>query len=137
MNVDTVTIASGPSLTQEDVDAVVRWRDAAPARAIIAINESCKICPTANICYAGDYAWFAARFESAKSVFHGEFWTGDDYAPLQWPNVHGVRRIRGTRLPAAGTGIAAGGIWGHSGFQAWALAVNVLGARGIALLGYD
>jgi hypothetical protein len=52
-------LASGPSLTQSDVD---KLRD----RRVIAVNSSCKMAPWADVLYFTDNGWYEARKDLVK-----------------------------------------------------------------------
>ena len=122
-------LASGPSLTREDAEYARRHADR-----VIAVNESWRMCPTADVVYGADSAWWLNRGPSAAD-FPGERWTQD----AQWRQTKppGLQTMRSR----AGTGIAPPGsdfvFTGHnSSFQALGLAV-VWGAEYVAFLGLD
>lgn len=117
-----VCIASGPSLTPEDVDAC-RGR----AR-VIAINDSHRLAPWADCLYACDGRWWD-HYKGVPEFKCLKF--GLTVKKDKWPGV--------TRLPHVGPeGINPKGICdgSNSGYQAVQLAVH-LGAVRIVLLGYD
>jgi hypothetical protein len=130
-----VCVASGPSLTVEDVDAV-RGR----ARVIV-INRSIELAPWADVWYAADaklWKW-AYRGEGdwqAVKKIAGEF-AGRKYAvtteSAKWPGVQVIGRAGSTGLSLDPAKLALGA---NSGYQAINLAV-LLGASRILLLGYD
>ncbi len=119
-----VCIASGPSLTREDVE-YCRGR----AR-VIAVNDAFKLAPWADVLYAADAAWWKAHpetkdFAGLKFSIHG-----DPGMPV------GVQRLRNTGpsgLERQPTGLRSGS---HSGFQSVGLARHC-GAKRIILLGFD
>ncbi len=119
-----VIIASGPSLTQADVDWV-RGR----ARVIV-INTSYQMAPWADILYACDSRWW--RWHKGAPTFTGlKFALTKDSG--RWPGVTvlGKTGIEGieTKPHALKTGA-------NSGYQALNLAVH-LGVSRAVLLGYD
>jgi len=132
-------IASGPSLTPEDVDAV---RD--KARTIV-INDSYRLAPWADALYAADLKWWHVHHERAKQDFDGRMYsiedTGDRKNPriaeqLYGVKVYGQERVKEvlhtglSRVPGV---LRLGGL---SGYQAINLAY-LWGAKVILLLGYD
>jgi len=119
-----VCIASGPSLTQEDVD-YCRGKGK-----VYAVNDVHRLAPWADVLYAGDGSWW--DHHAGVPEFAGEKWTVDRGAARRY----GLKRI----------GIASGVPWSNfpgeiatgrnSGFQALNLAV-LQGASSVVLLGYD
>lgn len=122
-----VILASGPSLTQEQIDAAC-----CSGYYTIAINTTWEKAPAASALYAGDFLWWksnAAKVKAAK--FKGELWTQDRSAAARWP---GIQCIRGTNRPGLGKDIIH--INGNSGTQAINLAY-LRGFKRIILLGFD
>lgn len=135
-NSTVVCIATGPSLTPEDVN-FVRGK----AR-IIAINDSYRLAPFADILYACDVRWWKWQFEDNAAAIRS--FAGPKFCMQPPPSRRkdlkpewGLSVLRnagetGLELdPAAG--LKTGG---NSGYQAINLAVQ-LGAARILLLGYD
>lgn len=129
-------LASGPSLTSADVDAVRAWRAREPAaRRVMVINTTFRAALWADYLYACDRKWWK-RYAGESSGFAGERWTLDARSARE----HGLRHVR-SRHPAglcldAGV-VHEGGIGcGNSGHQALNLAYH-LGARTLILLGFD
>lgn len=119
-------IASGPSLTREDVDLCQGKVDAA-----IAINTSYQMAPWADVLYACDVQWW-------RDHDWAQDFAGMKFARRfgQKPYPHGVQGLRDTGshgLELDPTGIRTGR---NSGYQALNVAVH-LGAARILLLGYD
>jgi hypothetical protein len=127
-----VCIASGPSLTQDDVN-LCRGK----AR-VIAVNDAYRLAPWADVLYAADLAWW-------KAHDYVQWFTGTKYtitSSSETPDLSGreglvanniqILRHRGVR------GLASDGLCTglNSGYQAINLAV-LLGAKTIVLLGYD
>jgi hypothetical protein len=129
-----VVVGGGPSLTESDAAAAVRWRDADPDRAVVVVNNSYRMLPQADVLYAGDLAWFETYAVDAARKFRGAAWTGSAPAADRWPGVKLVRRVNGDQIPE--DGICVGGQMGNSGLQAVAFAA-LCGAKRIALLGFD
>ena len=141
-NVELMTawccIASGPSLTPEDVDAV---RD--KARTIV-INDNYRLAPWADALYAADLKWWHVHHERVRDDFAGRMYSvedGDKNNPRLAAQLYGVKVFRQepdrhhqhvglSRTPGV---LRLGGL---SGFQAINLAY-LWGARVILLLGYD
>lgn len=125
-----VCIASGPSLTAEDVD-YVRGK----ARVIV-VNTSYKLAPWADVLYAADPLWWtwhkgAPDFQGLKFSAETENWK------MRWirkcPDVQQVAITGEFGLELNPAGLRRGY---NSGYQAINLAVH-LGATRIVLLGYD
>ena len=55
-----VCIASGPSLTPEDVQAVKEWRDAGKGKVIV-VNTTFRAAPWADAMFAMDAKWWPIR----------------------------------------------------------------------------
>ena len=124
-------IASGPSLTQGDCNRLygnVRT---------IAVNDSWRLCPWADMLYAADHRWWKRHEYIAD--FRGERWT-QNQGPRGWPadaESHGMTVVTSKHQ---GQGISLDPLHIHtgwnSGFQALNLAV-LFGAAEILLLGVD
>lgn len=128
---ETVAIlASGPTLCQSDIDKLIgKCR-------VIAVNDSYRLCPWADVLYAADYKWW--KVHGYVHGFAGERWT-QSIGSSVWPRQaasEGVKVIRGarqTRLPNDRETLYVGN---GSSFQAMCLAV-MAGAKRIILLGLD
>lgn len=119
-----VCIASGPSLTAADCDAVRGQR-------VIVVNTTFQLAPWADVLYACDFRWWDRWHREARKVASGEFWTIDKRAAEQY----GLRRVES--VPGGGW-VDSGAIkqGENSGFQAVGLAI-AFGAARVVLLGYD
>jgi hypothetical protein len=117
-----VCLASGPSLTREDV-AYVRGK----ARTIV-VNTTYQLAPWADVLYACDARWW--RWHKGAPDFPGLKFTLT--SPV-WPDVHLLKNMGPSGLEVKPHGLRTGR---NSGYQAVNLAVH-LGARRILLLGYD
>lgn len=127
-------MASGPSLTAEDASAA-RGR----AR-IIAVNDSWRLAPFADLLYAADAPWWDHENGAKHRGFAGEKWTQDQRsgsdaqfkAAARWglTLVHSENRAGLSFAPEL---VHQGG---NSAFQALNLAL-LFGARRILLLGFD
>lgn len=119
-----VCVASGPSLTRDDVD----WcRGKAP---VVAVNDTYRWAPWADVLYAADPEWWeahdgAAGFAGLKFSLHGK--------AGRWPGVQVLEKTGELGLELTPTGLRRGM---NSGYQAINVAVH-LGASRIVLLGYD
>lgn len=71
-----VCLASGPSLTQEDVDLVSRWRDETQDGFVVVANTTFRIAPWADAMFAMDRKWWAAYYSEVREVFAGERFSG-------------------------------------------------------------
>lgn len=124
-----VCIASGPSLTQEDVDYV---RDRAR---VVVVNDVYKIAPWADVLYACDEKWFKWQYKHHKDAianFEGLRYSLKHQRDKE-PFVEKLRNTGETGLELDPSGLRTGR---NSGYQAINLAVH-LGASRILLLGYD
>jgi hypothetical protein len=137
-HIEIAVLASGPSMNRGIAERALTWRSKARERRIMVVNETWRLCPTADYAYAGDYGWFAHRYADARREFQGQFWSGGDYVCLRYPEVRYVHRVSGLGIPSdvsICTGSAKG--YGNSGFQAVCLAATVLRAREIHIAGFD
>lgn len=107
-----VVIATGPSLTQADVDHV-RGR----ARAVAVCNAH-TLAPWADALVCNDLVWFKVHAEAVKG-FAGRKFCGQSYPGTEW-----LKNARG--FPAGS----------NSGYQGLRVA-GLLGASRILLLGFD
>jgi hypothetical protein len=111
-----VCIASGPSLTPEDCEAVKGLRT-------IVTNNTYQLCPWADVLFAFDGNWWAHYYEDAKRVFQGamiSYCTN----PTRWPDVETVHGKEWFKH------------FHNSGGSAISLAITA-GASRVILLGYD
>lgn len=118
-----VCVASGPSLTQADVDLC---RDRAK---VIVVNDGYRMAPWAEALYACDFQWW--RVHQGVPSFAGLKFSIHPKAAR-----FGVQVLRNTGpdgLETDPSGLRTGS---NSGYQAINLAVH-LGAARILLLGYD
>ena len=116
--VEAVCLASGPSLTDADVQAVRAWRAARPGRLVVVANTTFRAAPWADALFAMDAKWWGVYRDEVMATF-----TGQCYSTAA---VLGVKKLR----PAQFLGHR------NSGAGAVSLAVH-LGARRVLLLGYD
>lgn len=112
--------ASGPSLTQQDINAV---RDKG---VVIVINNTYQLAPWANILYGCDQKWWKAYPEALD--FKGR------KISIQFDNENVEKWESNSCLNGLGEDIIHTG--GNSGYQAINLAY-LLGAKEIVLLGFD
>jgi hypothetical protein len=120
-------LATGPSLTQADVDAVRGKVDG-----VIAISDAIDLAPWADVLYSCDGRWWTWR-KGMPSYTGPKYALKDD--ARKWKS-HGVQMLRHTGrqgLELAPDAIRDGA---NSGYQAINLAVH-FGASRILLLGYD
>jgi hypothetical protein len=121
-----ICIASGPSLTADDVNYC-------KGKGKIYVANNCfKLAPWADVLYACDGRWWQHYHDQVDKVFKGERWTIDDAAAVEY----GLKTI----------GVLNDAIWsehpsaitlgGNSGHQMMNLAC-IQGASKIVLLGYD
>lgn len=128
-----VLIASGPSLTPEDV-TFCRGR----AR-VVAVKDAVRLAPWADVCYACDARWWAHH--NGLPDFTGRKFAIEDCKAAvafakhnsRWPDIELIDNTGEVGLEADPRGVRTGK---NSGYQAINLAVH-LGASRIVLLGYD
>lgn len=120
-----ICIASGPSLTQEDVD-YCRGKGK-----VYVVNDVYKIAPWADILYACDKSWW--DHHNGAPDFKGEKWTLTDTAAKAY-NLNWINCIFGRDWSNDPNFIAGGG---NSGFQCLNLAVIQNPGAEFFLLGYD
>lgn len=127
-----VILASGPSLTTDQCDAVRAWHALGGARRVIAVNTTFRRAPWADVLYACDAPWWKLYIKEVRGCFDGQLWTQDEQAG----QAHGINRVQSLCLP--GLGKRAGTIHqgGNSGYQAINIAWQA-GAARIILLGFD
>jgi hypothetical protein len=118
-----VILASGPSLSQADIDAC------GDRAHVLAIKDSIRLAPWAPVLYACDRRWWRAHPETAS---YTGLKFGLESVPGR-PDVDVLRNTGETGLELDPTGLRTGR---NSGYQAINLAVH-LGARRILLLGFD
>jgi len=119
-----ICIASGPSLTQEDVDLCKGKAK------VYVVNDTYRLAPWADVLYACDYKWWY-HYDGAKD-FAGEKWTIDEEAARHF-NLNKIGSTHDKSFSLEDNKIALGS---NSGFQAMNLAA-IQGATRIILLGYD
>lgn len=130
-----VIMASGPSLSVEQVAAVYAWRTAegmSDRRRVIVINTTFRLAPWADMLFACDMGWWTLHIAEAREDFRGELWTQDLRAQLEYK----VRRVQSVR--SEGLGRKPGVI--HQGHNSGFMAINLAwqcGASRIVLLGFD
>lgn len=121
-----VCLATGPSLTQADVDFCY-----GRAR-VIAINDAYKLAPWADALYACDSRWWHWH-KKGVATFAGQKYSIDPQAKRVCPDLTILRNTGERGLELSPTGLRTGK---NSGYQAMNLAVH-LGAARIVMLGYD
>jgi hypothetical protein len=110
-------LASGPSLTEEDVELVRRWRN--ENRLVFVANTTYRIAPWADLLFAMDPGWWDVHKRDVRSF------DGDKYTSC-------AKMLAGvTRLP-----LHQFNNFGNSG-AAIVMLASVGGASCVYLLGYD
>lgn len=130
-----VILASGPSMTQEDADAVHEWRNADPeTRAVIVVNTTFRLAPWADILSTNDDDWLDHHLPEIRESFLGAI----HCAHPGYRDTTGVEHVPfdkdATGLASAKPGHIAWGM--NSGASAISLA-HFMGAQRIILLGFD
>lgn len=120
-------IASGPSLTQSDVDAIKG------KGAVIAINDNYLMAPWADYLYFCDPKWFNWHYERQEFIhFKGIIYTQDKKTAEE----NGYNYIASKSAEGLSESPEVIHQGSNSGYQAINLAYH-LGARKVILLGYD
>lgn len=122
---NALIVATGPSLTREDVD---RW---SPGRTVFAVNTAYDGWCDPDILYACDAQWWSVH--DARTRHIPQRWTVNDEAASKYGLNHIPGHYAAPAFDTSGEAIAYGG---NSGFQALNLAY-VMGFRDAVLLGFD
>ncbi len=122
-----VCLATGPSLTQADVNYVQGKVDG-----VIAVSNAFALAPWADCLYSCDSKWWRWNWEHGAKQFAGLKYALDTGAS-RFPGVQVLRNTGDSGLELKPHGLHTGK---NSGFQAINLAVH-FGAARIVLLGYD
>lgn len=118
MRVEAVCMASGPSLTVEDIERVRVWRQSGSDRLVYVTNTTFRNALWADVLFSMDGKWWRAYSTEAKATFKGELVTSS-----QAYKSYGITFSRHLTFGNTGAGM-----------------VNLAfhrGARRIILLGYD
>lgn len=128
-------MATGPSLHQQDVDAVAA-ATAGPARKskLMVVGEAWRAAPHADVLYHADRAWWDAY--AGAPAFPGLAVTQDANGGLACADRYGLSVVTSAKAPGISTDPAVLNRGWNSGFQALQLAIH-LGAARIILLGFD
>lgn len=126
-NGTVLCIASGPSLTREDVEYARDKVDAA-----IVVNTSFRMAPWATALIASDLRWWSWHYQEVMRTFPGLKY-GTSKGLTKYKGVQILRNTGGKGLETDPTGLRHGL---NSGFRAVNLAYH-FGARRIILIGYD
>ena len=127
-----VILASGPSLSDKQIDLVSRaWNRGECI--VVTVNSTWRKFPMADIHFSNDADWFAANLPDMIQQCRGEFWCSHPDHTL--PNVHYLpfdKAAKGLRSAHKGA-IAWGGNSGAAAISFCALA----GSQRLLLVGYD
>lgn len=130
-----VCVASGPSLTQEQVNYCQGKAK------VLVINDNYKIAPWADYHYACDQHWWLWHEDSEELLnFQGQCYTQDSSWEIE--NLERIKQKHSVKvIPSKGhKGLSTDPSYihqgSHSGYQAINLAYH-LGAKRIILIGYD
>lgn len=121
-----VILASGYSLTQEQIDAARH-----SGHHTIVVNTTYRSMLDATTLYAGDFLWWKVNVADVRARFKGKLVTQDNTAAARWPF---VTRVRGSTRDGLGQNVIHTN--GNSGMQALNLAY-LWGFKRIVLLGFD
>jgi len=120
-----VIVASGPSLTPEQVDYCK-----GKARMIV-VNNNYRLAPWADALYACDGEWWD-EYHDETHDFQGEKWTQDHGASQKY----GLKWVQGRNESGLSTDPSVIHTGSNSGYQAINLAFH-FGVKRIILIGYD
>jgi hypothetical protein len=115
-----VVLASGPSLTQTDIETVRQWREGGDDRHVIVTNTTYQSAPWADAVFFHDFKWWAKYRHDILKRFQGDKVT---ICSVQSPH---VIRLRPPTFSA----------FGNSGAGAISLAIYA-GATKVIALGID
>lgn len=127
-----VILASGPSLSVEQCDAVRAWRGDDPLRKVMTINTTFRRAPWADLLYACDGEWWKVYQEEVTITFTGERWTQDVDAAKNF----GLKLMKSRRDKGLSTEPGMINQGESSGYQAIGLCWQAK-ASTVYLLGYD
>lgn len=113
-------LASGPSLTAEDIELIRNWRSSGDARAVAVANSTVFAAPWADALVVWDSKWWREYHAQVDSVFAGERFSGS-YAASTW---------KAQRLIAPFQG------YGNTGAAAVSLALWRVADK-VVMVGYD
>lgn len=98
---EAVCIASGPSLTLDDCDAVRAWRDSRSDRFVVVTNNTFQWCPWADYLFAMDNEWWRQHGKAVNEVFSGKTYSRyGNYGSQKTPVFHGDNSGAGAILLA-------------------------------------
>lgn len=115
---DAVCLASGPSLTPDDVETVREWRKGSEDRVVIVANTTFRIAQWADAVFAMDRKWWEFHYVEVVEKFDGRRLTTANLG-----TEYNVEKLAVQSYRNSGAGCVS-------------VAVSQ-GARSIALLGYD
>lgn len=132
----SILIASGPSLTQKDVDSCRGLGH------VLVVNDNYKLAPWADCLYACDPQWW--EHHEGAAGFQGQRWTilprsGQREAHRRAADRWGLRWVDGEHRPGLSFDPHLIHQGSNSGYQALNLAIHFMGGRNctVLLLGYD
>lgn len=117
---EAFVLASGPSLTPEDVELVRRWRCSSAERLVVVTNTTFRLAPWADYLFVFDGRWLTEYGAEVQKGFSGKVCAFSVLAQR-----HGAENIRGRFATFL-----------NSGASAVSLAI-AKGARRVYLLGCD
>ena len=127
----TIVVASGPSLTDEQIH-IARVAQAAGLCHAIVVNDNYRKWPNADVLYACDEPWWKENIAFVRPAFDGQLWTQSIRAARAY-SLNFIPSVRQPGLTRDGGKIYVGG---PSGAQAINLAY-LFGSRRMILLGFD
>lgn len=127
-------IASGPSLTKQDVDSL-------KGQKVIAINDNYLLAPWADYMYACDPIWWMWHKEREElKAFKGQKWTQrESWEPSEKTEVERLHKLNWVDSKCE-MGLSTDPAYIHQGSNSGIQAINLayhFGARSIVLLGFD
>ncbi len=134
-NGTAILIATGPSLTAEQVTLAVGARASGIVHALMGVNDAYRACADLDLLYAADCKWIAHH---DKHIYprlrcNQRLWTVDDQAPIHFPNWTHIPGKAAYNL-SLDRGFIHHGC--HSGFQLINVAY-LMGLKTLILIGYD
>lgn len=75
-------LASGPSLTPEDVEIVRQWRERSSGRRVLVVNTTYQAARWADALYAMDHGWWRRYWKDVSKTFTGQAYSSMCVMPL-------------------------------------------------------
>lgn len=140
-----VVIASGPSITTDDLNMVKRWRERQFRGRVIVVNSMFERAKWADYCFFNDHEWFVHYGETLRRNFDGRLLSTHPALVKEAMDVEPVHMVSGGEMPLqrlfispneSRVSVCSGGKGLNSGFLALQYAAQHKPCE-IILLGFD